>query len=155
MRGAYDAAGVQVTDAELWRLVGVTPMIGQNDVMSERFYIEDAEKLLDFADEVGMGFLSAWSANRDAPCETFGHARIELVAVFPRNPLNLLKRWGNSPLAVVTQAVVTQAVVTQAVVTVGMVAIQRAMAMIQRLGDLHGECLSRQSCWSRYRQLQS
>ncbi len=46
MRAAYDAAGVQVTDAELWSLVGVTPMIGQNDVMSERFYLEDAEKLL-------------------------------------------------------------------------------------------------------------
>jgi hypothetical protein len=29
MRGAYDAAGIPVTDSELWSLVGVTPMIGQ------------------------------------------------------------------------------------------------------------------------------
>ncbi len=85
MRGAYDAAGVQVTDAELWNLVGVTPMIGQNDVMSERFYLEDAEKLLDFADEVGMGFLSAWSANRDAPCETFGTLALTCSGV-PQEP---------------------------------------------------------------------
>lgn len=72
MRVAYAAADVEVTDDELWNLVGVTPMIGQNDVLSERFYVEDAEKLLAFADEVGMGFLSAWSANRDAACDTFG-----------------------------------------------------------------------------------
>ncbi|MCP4887928.1 MAG: cellulase family glycosylhydrolase [Planctomycetaceae bacterium] len=72
MRVAYTAADVEVTDDELWNLVGVTPMIGQNDVLSERFYLEDAEKLLAFADEVGMGFLSAWSANRDAACDTFG-----------------------------------------------------------------------------------
>jgi len=85
MRAAYDAAGVQVTDAELWSLVGVTPMIGQNDVMSERFYLEDAEKLLAFADDVGMGFLSAWSANRDAPCETFGHLALDCSGV-PQEP---------------------------------------------------------------------
>lgn len=72
MRVAYAAADVEVTDDELWNLVGVTPMIGQNDVLSERFYLEDAEKLLTFANEVGLGFLSAWSANRDAACDTFG-----------------------------------------------------------------------------------
>ncbi len=93
MRGAYDAAGVQVTDAELWSLVGVTPMIGQNDVMSERFYIEDAEKLLDFADEVGMGFLSAWSANRDAPCETFGQLALTCSGV-PQEPFEFAQTLG-------------------------------------------------------------
>ena len=85
MRDAYDTAGVPVTDAELWSLVGVTPMIGQNDVRSERFYVEDAERLLDFADEVGMGFLSAWSANRDAPCETFGTLALTCSGV-PQEP---------------------------------------------------------------------
>ncbi|MAI70290.1 MAG: hypothetical protein CMM01_05195 [Rhodopirellula sp.] len=93
MRGAYDAAGVQVTDAELWSLVGVTPMIGQNDVMSERFYLEDAEKLLDFADEVGMGFLSAWSANRDAPCETFGTLALTCSGV-PQEPFEFAQTLG-------------------------------------------------------------
>ena len=93
MRGAYDAAGVQVTDAELWSLVGVTPMIGQNDVMSERFYVEDAEKLLDFADEVGMGFLSAWSANRDAPCETFGTLALTCSGV-PQEPFEFAQTLG-------------------------------------------------------------
>ena len=93
MRGAYDAAGVQVTDAELWSLVGVTPMIGQNDVMSERFYLEDAEKLLAFADEVGMGFLSAWSANRDAPCETLGQLALNCSGV-PQEPFEFSQTLG-------------------------------------------------------------
>ena len=93
MRGAYDAAGVPVTDSELWGLIGVTPMIGQNDVMSERFYLEDAEKLLDFADEVGMGFLSAWSANRDAPCETFGTLALTCSGV-PQEPFEFAQTLG-------------------------------------------------------------
>ena len=93
MRAAYDAAGVQVTDAELWSLVGVTPMIGQNDVMSERFYLEDAEKLLAFADDVGMGFLSAWSANRDAPCDTFGHLALNCSGV-PQEPFEFAQTLG-------------------------------------------------------------
>ena len=85
LRAAYDAAGVERTDAELWSLVGVTPMIGQNDVMTERFYVEDAQELLAFAEEKGIGMLSAWSANRDSPCETFGQLALNCSGV-PQEP---------------------------------------------------------------------
>ena len=58
----------QRSDAELWRMVGVTPMIGINDNPAEIFTIADAQKLTDFAVETGIGRLAMWSANRDQPC---------------------------------------------------------------------------------------
>ncbi|MCP4121610.1 MAG: hypothetical protein GY751_07635, partial [Bacteroidetes bacterium] len=49
--------------------IGVTPMIGQNDVPSERFYINDAEKLYTWANtgiwNERVSLLSMWSSNRD------------------------------------------------------------------------------------------
>ncbi|MCH2211682.1 MAG: cellulase family glycosylhydrolase [Fuerstiella sp.] len=72
MQTAYLNAGIQRTEQELWTQIGVTPMLGQNDVMSERFYIEDAQQLLQFATEKGVGLLSAWSVNRDNPSEIPG-----------------------------------------------------------------------------------
>ncbi len=49
--------------------IGVTPMIGQNDVPSERFYISDAEKLYTWANtgiwKDRVSLLSMWSCNRD------------------------------------------------------------------------------------------
>lgn len=56
------------TDAELWRMVGVTPMIGINDDSKEIFTTEDAEELTSFAVEKGLGRLAMWSLNRDGPC---------------------------------------------------------------------------------------
>lgn len=58
---ALDTAGV-------WARVGSTPMIGQNDVASEVFDVEDAEQTRAFAEAVGMGMLGYWSINRDHPC---------------------------------------------------------------------------------------
>ncbi|OQY49313.1 MAG: hypothetical protein B6240_03610 [Desulfobacteraceae bacterium 4572_87] len=47
-------------------LMGVTPMIGQNDVASERFYLSDAENLLSWAETTDwVVMLSMWSAGRD------------------------------------------------------------------------------------------
>ncbi len=49
--------------------IGITPMIGQNDVNSERFYVSDAQILYDWAtaqEQVAwMGMLSMWSGPRD------------------------------------------------------------------------------------------
>jgi hypothetical protein len=46
--------------------IGVTPMIGQNDVASEKFYQSDAQKLLTFAQANDwVRLLSMWSVNRD------------------------------------------------------------------------------------------
>jgi len=64
----YKQAGIALNSATLWRKVGATPMIGQNDVVSEVFTIEDATVLNQFAREHGVGRMSFWSANRDIPC---------------------------------------------------------------------------------------
>ena len=58
------------TDSEaLWQRIGITPMIGVNDVTTEVFTLDDAGEVVDFARDVDLGFLAYWSANRDAPCE--------------------------------------------------------------------------------------
>ena len=56
------------SDAQLWAMVGVTPMIGINDDNQEIFTTADAAKLATFANAKGLGRLAFWSANRDAPC---------------------------------------------------------------------------------------
>jgi chitinase len=43
-------------------------MIGQNDVIGEVFTLDDARGLADFALTKGLGRVSTWSLNRDAPC---------------------------------------------------------------------------------------
>jgi len=49
--------------------IGITPMIGQNDVPSERFYVSDAVEVLTWAQDPArqpwVGLLSFWSINRD------------------------------------------------------------------------------------------
>jgi hypothetical protein len=65
-----DIYGASKTEEELWAMVGSTPMIGLNDVTTEIFYLEDMEETVDFALDAGVGMLSAWSANRDHPCDS-------------------------------------------------------------------------------------
>jgi chitinase len=65
---AYQRAGQRLSDGQLWSKVGATPMIGQNDVRSERFTLDDANALLSFARGHGLGRLSMWSLNRDQAC---------------------------------------------------------------------------------------
>jgi chitinase len=50
-----------------WGQLGVTPMIGTNDVTTEVFTLTDAQLLEDFAREKGLGMLSMWSLTRDNP----------------------------------------------------------------------------------------
>ncbi|GGX64596.1 glycoside hydrolase family 18 protein [Streptomyces minutiscleroticus] len=57
-----------LSDAEAWKSVAVTPMIGVNDVASEVFKVEDATQLVDFAKSKGLAWLSMWSATRDKQC---------------------------------------------------------------------------------------
>lgn len=64
----YDRAGTHLNDATLWAKIGATPMIGQNDVASEVFTLDDAKQLNAFVHERGAGRVSMWSANRDAVC---------------------------------------------------------------------------------------
>ncbi|WP_207871517.1 chitinase [Enterococcus sp. DIV2402] len=61
----YNKAGIYLSDAVLWAKIGATPMIGQNDVATERFTLKDATELNQFAQKVKLGRMSMWSANRD------------------------------------------------------------------------------------------
>jgi chitinase len=53
------------TSAQLWAMVGITPMIGQNDSQGEIFSLNDAQTVLSFANAHGITELSFWSAGRD------------------------------------------------------------------------------------------
>ncbi|MFJ3643447.1 cellulose binding domain-containing protein [Streptomyces sp. NPDC090108] len=57
-----------LSDADAWKTVAVTPMIGVNDVSTEVFRTDDATQLVDFARSKGLGALSMWSAARDKQC---------------------------------------------------------------------------------------
>jgi len=50
-----------------WNQLGITPMLGVNDVTSEFFTTADAQLLEDFARRQGLGMLSMWSIARDNP----------------------------------------------------------------------------------------
>lgn len=65
---AYQGTGTALSESDVWARVGATPMIGQNDTIDDVFTLGDARALLEFAQRRGMGRLSMWSANRDAPC---------------------------------------------------------------------------------------
>ncbi|TCJ35056.1 cellulose binding domain-containing protein [Parafrankia sp. BMG5.11] len=58
----------ELSDAQAWRRVAVTPMIGVNDVASEVFTLADARQLVRFASQVDLAWLSMWSLTRDQPC---------------------------------------------------------------------------------------
>lgn len=68
IQDAYSAAGIDLTDAQAWNLVAATPMIGQNDIPTEVFTLDDAAQTLAFAQQHKLGRLSMWSANRDKSC---------------------------------------------------------------------------------------
>jgi hypothetical protein len=52
----------------VWAMLGVTPMIGVNDVPDEVFSLSDAAELARFAAGVGLGRVSMWAATRDVEC---------------------------------------------------------------------------------------
>ncbi|PYI65831.1 glycosyl hydrolase family 18 [Arthrobacter livingstonensis] len=64
----YKAQGQTLGSDTLWRKIGLTPMVGQNDVAGEIFTLQDANGLHSFAVSKGVGRISMWSLNRDATC---------------------------------------------------------------------------------------
>lgn len=64
----YGRAGAKLSTEHLWRKLGVTVMIGQNDVDGERVSVSDAKAITEFVADHGMGRASIWSLNRDAQC---------------------------------------------------------------------------------------
>ncbi|HEX4751267.1 MAG TPA: chitinase [Solirubrobacterales bacterium] len=61
-------AGLPSSASAAWGHVGVTPMLGVNDVTSERFTTKDARGLAEFVNKRGIPRVSAWSLNRDTQC---------------------------------------------------------------------------------------
>ena len=50
-----------------WGQIGVTPMIGVNDITTEVFTVADAKALNSFALTKGLGMIGFWSVERDYP----------------------------------------------------------------------------------------
>ena len=60
MRKQLDGLGMKKTG------VGITPMIGENDVQGEVFTLADAKKVATFADKTPwVTFVGFWSVGRD------------------------------------------------------------------------------------------
>jgi hypothetical protein len=57
-----------LTSAQRYALVGVIPMIGQNDIAGEVFTLSDATYVRSQATRLGFGRIAIWSASRDQPC---------------------------------------------------------------------------------------
>lgn len=56
------------SDLEIWHMIEITPMIGVNDINSEKFTLDDATALSQFANNHQLGGFSMWSLSRDYPC---------------------------------------------------------------------------------------
>lgn len=57
-----------LSPAAAWRRVGITPMLGVNDVETEVFTLADARRLVAFARARHLGMLAMWALGRDHPC---------------------------------------------------------------------------------------
>lgn len=57
----------EYSEEQLYQMIGITPMIGQNDSAGELFTLEDQQQLVDWAQEKDIRLLSFWSTNRDNP----------------------------------------------------------------------------------------
>ncbi len=57
-----------LTDAQIYATLGATPMIGQNDIPTEIFTLDDAKVLVAFAKAKNLGLVSVWALQRDVPC---------------------------------------------------------------------------------------
>ncbi len=64
----YRGSGRQLSSDAAWRHLGVTVMIGQNDVAGESFTVANARTLSAFADSRHLARVSIWSLNRDSQC---------------------------------------------------------------------------------------
>jgi chitinase len=68
VQSLWRAAGLPSSAGNTWGHVGVTPMLGVNDVTSQRFTTKDARELTKFVKARGIPRVSAWSLNRDSQC---------------------------------------------------------------------------------------
>lgn len=67
--------GIHQQSNDIWRFLGVTVMIGQNNISGEQFTTADATGLKRFAGQKRIARVSIWSVNRDQPCaQSYGAA---------------------------------------------------------------------------------
>ena len=96
--GAYAVQAAQNTLAFLqtvfpgatYSMVGVTPMIGQNDDPAEVFTESGAQTLVSFAKQNHLGRLAFWSVDRDQPC-TGGVSGLSQCSEISQQPLDFTK----------------------------------------------------------------
>jgi hypothetical protein len=90
LQAAYLARGITLTPQQLWSKVGITPMIGRNDVETEIVNLQEAAEILAFAQQHQLGYLGMWSLTRDKAGTTrsvaYDHSGL-LAADYP-NPAN-------------------------------------------------------------------
>ncbi len=55
------------SSADLYKMIGVIPMIGQNDTAGEMFSFQDATKTAQYAKQHSLNLVSMWSLGRDFP----------------------------------------------------------------------------------------
>ncbi len=72
-----------LTAAQAWAMIGVTPMLGQNDNTSEVFGLTDAQQLVTFAQQNHLGELAFWEMTRDANACTGGLSKCTNVTQTP------------------------------------------------------------------------
>ncbi len=68
VQSLWRGAGLKSTAGEAWEHLGVTVMLGVNDITNEHFTVSDARQLATFANRQGIPRVSAWSLNRDSEC---------------------------------------------------------------------------------------
>ena len=72
LRAQIASVWTGLSTAQTWAMVGVTPMIGQNDESDEVFGLSDAQQLITFADQNHLGELAFWAVTRDQACTNGG-----------------------------------------------------------------------------------
>jgi chitinase len=58
-----------LSDANAWRGMALTSMIGVNDVAGETFTLQDAARVRSFAEAKSLAWVSMWSTFRDQQCD--------------------------------------------------------------------------------------
>jgi len=64
----YKQKNITLNNSDVWKKLGATVMIGQNDFVDEIFTLNDAQGFNEFARSKGLARLSIWSGNRDVQC---------------------------------------------------------------------------------------
>lgn len=72
LKEVYAKYGYSKTDQEIWNLMGMTSMTTEDD-QGHSYTPDDVNKSINFANTVGMNYLSMWSINRDSKDNDYLH----------------------------------------------------------------------------------